>query len=202
MLDMGFLATSKEVQYSANYLSLTYSLSNELLCPSMLISIAARGSTSDSILSFDLDQSTIIWDPGDKLMSFLHNNSFNAFKFCHSEALQIGWQLRNVNCSCRNILYPYLPSFMQQQYGVWLSACSIQLYECINYSHYWLNHMEIGVAICEDSVFDMMTSLEFNLTSVVVFGKHLTSTSSLRTSSTASKLNFSETKVITKLHQP
>lgn len=44
MIDIGFLTTSKEVHYSANCLSLTYSLSHELLGTSMLISMAEKGS--------------------------------------------------------------------------------------------------------------------------------------------------------------
>jgi hypothetical protein len=68
MLVMGFLTTSKEVQYSANSFSLTYSLSHELFATTIFISMAAKGNTRASILTFGLDKSRIIWDPGGSIL--------------------------------------------------------------------------------------------------------------------------------------
>ena len=62
-------------------------------------------------------------------MSFLHSNSFDAFKICYSQALQTGWHLRNANCGSRNIWCTGSSSLMQHQHGVWLSACSVQVYQ-------------------------------------------------------------------------
>jgi hypothetical protein len=68
MLDMGFLTTSKEAQYSANGFSLTYSSSHELIATTILISMAAKENTRASLLPFFLDKSRIIWDPGGSIL--------------------------------------------------------------------------------------------------------------------------------------
>jgi hypothetical protein len=127
VLAIGFLTTSKEVQCNTNCLSWTYSLSHEPFGVSMLINMAAQGSTRDSLLACGLGKSRIVWDPGAQLMSFLLSHSVDAFKICDSPALQMGWQLRNANCSNHNLWCTVSSSIRQHQHGVWLSACRVQV---------------------------------------------------------------------------